>query len=383
MILKLIFTRQYLINPLVNSYKLLTFAVVSKNMSVKKILFKAFLAVAAVAFLSCSTELDINGNKKEVMIVYGILDATTSTQYIKINRAFLGEGNALEYSQIPDSTLYPYLLNVTLDVLNSSGQSVRQYVADTVHIWKDGGVFFTGFQPYYRIKLNDYTTTATGDTVWLSSSYTYKLTIVDPVTGNIYESEAPGISSFVLEKPNPIFSKISFYNDGTKNVEFNSVLNGKMYEVKYVFHYYDVYDSNPNDTIEKTNDWTVGYTTSVTTAGGEDMTVSYSNWDFFYLLGQRLEERDDVTRFPGYLYISVTIGAEDLNTYIDVNQPSSSIIQERPSFSNITNGIGLFSSKYTFRKRFTLDDNTVELLKTGAYTNKLNFVDYWPNFPLH
>lgn len=352
-------------------------------MSVKKNLFRAVIAVIAVAFLSCSTELDINGNKKEVMIVYGILDASTSTQYIKINRAFLGEGNALEYAQIPDSTVYPYLLDVTLDVLNNSGQQIRHYVADTVHIWKDGNVFFTGYQPYYRFKLDMFTTTYVGDTVWLNSSYTYKLTITDPVTGNIYESEAPGISSFVLEKPSPSVSVISFSTDGTRNVEFNSVANGKLYEVKFLFHYYEVYDSNPGDTIEKINDWTLGFTTSVATDGGENLNVAYSNWDFYYLLGQRLEARDDVTRFPGYVYVSCSVGAEDLNTYIDVNQPSNSIIQERPSFSNIANGIGLFSSKFLYTKSFILNDNSVELLKTGSYTSDLNFESYWPNFPLH
>jgi hypothetical protein len=350
---------------------------------VKKLLVKSLLAVAIASFVSCSTELDITGNKKEVMVIYGILDANTSTQYIKINRAFLGEGNALEYAQIPDSIVYPYMLDVTLDVLNSSGQLIRHYVADTVHIWRNGGVFYTGYQPYYRFKLDLFSTTYLGDTIWLNSNYTYKLTIVDPVTGNIYESEAPGISSFMLEKPNPALTTISFTTDVSRAIEFNSVPNGKLYEVKFNFHYYEVYDSNPNDTIEKINSWTLGYTTSASTHGGEKLYVSYNNWDFYYLLGKRLEVRDDVTRFPGYVYLTCTIGAEDLNTYIDVNQPSNSIIQERPSFTNIANGIGLFSSTYTFTKPLRLHDNSVDLLKNGQYTSELNFVDYWPNFPLH
>jgi len=365
-------------------YIFITFATASNCQPVNNNVFKALVIVIAAAFASCSTDLDINGNKKDVMIVYGILDATTSTQYIKINRAFLGEGNALVYSQIPDSTLYPYLLDVTLDIINTgNGQVLRHYVADTVHIWKDGGVFFTGYQPYYRFNLDLYSVTFSGDTVWLNSNYTYKLTIIDPVTGNIYESEAPGISSLVLDKPSPSSSNISFAVEGTKNVEFNSVKNGKLYQVKYVFNYYEVFDSNPSDTIEKQNEWTIGYTTSVSTSGGEDLSVAYSNWDFFYLLGQRLEARDDVTRFPGYVDIFVTVGAEDLNTYIDVNQPSNSIIQERPSFSNISNGIGLFSSKFTYKYWFRLNEISIEMLQNGPYTNDLNFEPYWLNFPPH
>ena len=38
----------------------------------------------------------------------------------------------------------------------------------------------------------------------------------------------------------------------------------------------------------------------------------------------------------------MTIGTDDLQTYINVNKPFSGIVQERPVFSNIENGVGLF-----------------------------------------
>jgi len=44
----------------------------------------------------------------------------------------------------------------------------------------------------------------------------------------------------------------------------------------------------------------------------------------------------------------MTVGTQELQTYINVNQPYSSIVQERPSYSNINNGIGLFSSRFTY-----------------------------------
>ena len=43
----------------------------------------------------------------------------------------------------------------------------------------------------------------------------------------------------------------------------------------------------------------------------------------------------------------MTVGTTDLETYINVNQPITGIVQERPSFTNINNGLGLFSSRYT------------------------------------
>ena len=43
----------------------------------------------------------------------------------------------------------------------------------------------------------------------------------------------------------------------------------------------------------------------------------------------------------------MTVGSEDLNTYIKVNEPITGIVQKRPQFTNINNGIGIFSSRYT------------------------------------
>lgn len=351
----------------------------------KNKIFRFLLLVISTSGLaSCSTDLDITGEKKEVLVAYGILDASSKTQYIKINRAFLGDGNALEYSMIPDSTLYPYLLNVSLDIINQNGAVIKHYVADTVNIYKESDNFFTGYHPYYRLVLDDYTTTYLGDTIWLNTDYTYRLTIVDPVTGNVYESEAPGMSSLSLTSPNPSIVSVSFYTESMGNIKFNSTKNGKLYEAKYMFHYYEVFDSNPTDTIEHVLEWTLGSAVSETAVGGEAMVIKFNNWDFYYQLQNKLEVRDDVTRFPGYIDLIVTCGAEDLNTYIDVNQPSNSIIQERPTFSNITNGIGLFTSKYTYRRaNYKLNNQTVQLLIGGEYTSSLNFQDYWPNFPLH
>jgi hypothetical protein len=346
--------------------------------------FIPLLAIGALVFASCSTELDINGNKKDVMVVYGILDASSQYQYIKINRAFLGEGNALEYAQIPDSTLYPYLLDVKLDVLNASGNSVltSPLDVDTVNIWKDGGVFFSGLQPYYRIKMRDYSVNYSGDTTWLNPNYTYKLTISDPVTGNIYESEAPGLGNLSITTPSSWVANVTFDQDQTSSIKFSSISNGKLYDGKITIHYYEIYDSNPGDTIEKTIVWELGSIKSSTIDGDEDLNINYSNWTFFDMLAANIEVRDDVTRYMGYVDFYVTVGAEDLSTYIDVNQPSNSIIQERPSFSNISNGIGLFSSKYTYsHKNIKINYETLVMLPTHSNTANLRFDETNPGLP--
>ncbi len=347
----------------------------------KKAIFLLLIIAGGLAVIpGCSTDIDINGDKKEVAIIYGILDVTSKYQYIKINRAYLGEGNALEFAQIPDSTLFPYLLEVTLSTLNSSGNVVQTLTADTVHIYKESDIFYDGYQPYYRFEIPSYVQIFGKDTIWLNPDYTYRLTVTDVVKGLVYEAESPVIRNFTVSRPNP-FGSISFATDNTNTVEWKSAENGKLYEVRFVFNYYEIFDSNPLDTILKQNDWNLGFTTSNLLTGNENMVLSYNNQDFFYLLQQRLEQRDDVERYPGYVDLVISVAADEMNTYIDVNQPSNSIIQEKPVFSNISNGIGLFSSKFIRRYSYMLNNNSRDSLRYGRYTKNLNFNDYFPNFP--
>jgi len=61
----------------------------------------------------------------------------------------------------------------------------------------------------------------------------------------------------------------------------------------------------------------------------------------------------------------MTVGSEDLETYINVNKPITGIVQERPQFTNINNGIGLFSSRFKkIRFDYDLTSSTLDYLKS-------------------
>ncbi|HML85282.1 MAG TPA: hypothetical protein PKE52_08995, partial [Bacteroidales bacterium] len=69
---------------------------------------RLILLLSGLAFLlsSCKTDFDLNAEWKDITIVYGVLDPGKSVQQVRINKAFLGEGNALEYAKIADSIHY-------------------------------------------------------------------------------------------------------------------------------------------------------------------------------------------------------------------------------------------------------------------------------------
>ena len=61
----------------------------------------------SLIFSSCETDFDVNAQWHEIMVVYGLLDQSQSRQYIRVNKAYLGEGDAFQMGSISDSINFP------------------------------------------------------------------------------------------------------------------------------------------------------------------------------------------------------------------------------------------------------------------------------------
>ena len=70
---------------------------------------KSYLLLLLVFFLilpSCEEDFDITAPYKDITIAYGLLDLNEDTVYVRINKAFLGDGNVLEMVEVEDSSVY-------------------------------------------------------------------------------------------------------------------------------------------------------------------------------------------------------------------------------------------------------------------------------------
>ena len=92
------------------------------------------------------------------------------------------------------------------------------------------------------------------------------------------------------------------------------------------------------------------------------MSLKIKGDQFFQFLSNNLDNTT-TKRFLN-LDLIMTIGTVDLQTYINVNKPFSGIVQERPVFSNIENGVGLFSSRFTYDdiKGIELTNSTINYM---------------------
>lgn len=360
---------------------------INMKIYLKQVIKKLFF-ISTIAFISysCNNEIDINADLEDTTIVYGVLNPNEQRQFIRINRAFLTDGDANQAAQIPDSSNYPFKLNVKIHELNRNGQIVNTFNLDTIHLPKESGAFNVGMQPYYFFDLpNIHRITnfnnLSADTVFMNTENSFKLEIQNPVTGKIIESSTPLIPDINIQRPAYFSTLISFVSTTKTGIEFKSVPNGRIYQAKFVFFYREVdVVNNPNDTIYKQLEWNIGTVKSRSTNGNESLLIPYIPYSFFSQLKSRIPNNPNIKRFHGIMFginrvdvqFVMSVGADELNTYIDVNKPSTSIIQERPIYTNISNGIGIFSSKRSVRFNYAFNTMTLDSLKNGS-TFYLNF----------
>jgi hypothetical protein len=120
-------------------------------------------------------------------------------------------------------------------------------------------------------------------------------------------------------------------------------------------------------------DWKLTSSKSSLLTGGETMTSSYNGESFYSFLQSKIPVDYSKRRFRGKVDFLLSVGGDDLSTYIDLNSPSSSIIQERPAYTNVANGIGIFSCRHTKKISYNLSAYSVYELINGSYTNQLGF----------
>ena len=322
-----------------------------------KIHYLFFLFI--ILFSSCETDFDVNAQWEDVTIVYGLIDPNIEDQLIKINKAFLGQGDALQMASIADSSNYnPSDLHVKIHRIRQ--QAFNQYdtlssvsLNDTI-LDKDDGLFSTDNNIIYTFKK---------PSSFYNTNSLYALEIINLISGHKVTSQTEIINTFSFESLNPSF-EWGLYNGDlpdslkfrTKNIEWQPSNNGVIYQLDIVVNYIE-----NNDTINLP--WSqplVEYTSG-------NMSLKIKGDQFFQFLTTNLTNNTP-KQFLN-LDLVMTVGSDDLKTYINVNKPFSGIVQERPVFSNINNGVGLFSS------RFTYDDIKGIELTNGTINYMINDLD--------
>ncbi len=331
----------------------------------KKLFRLLFLFFIPCFLASCETDFDVIADYKEVAIVYGLLNQNDSVHYLRINKAFLGDGNSLTYAQIADSSSFGADIRVILTETTPGGIK-KEIVFDTVTLSnKQPGDFYSPNQLFFYSKAK------------LNENNTYKLSITNLKTSYEISSETRLVHNFSFSKPAQFTKTLNFKRSITQPNKFvwGNAVNGKRYQFRLYFNYKEL--TTLGDTVYRKIDWVFPDNITEKIDGSGESDVNYVNEDFYKLCDSKVPysdvaaEANIINRYASVCILEVTAVGDEFNTYLEANAPSTGVLIEKPAYSNIINGLGLLSCRYQIQRSMPLSAETILDLST---TTDLKFV---------
>lgn len=321
------------------------------------------LCLLCLSLSSCKTDVDLLAPYKEVMVIYGVLDPTDSVQYIRINKAFLGEGNAYTFAQVADSFQYADVLDVKLERYKNNNFAgainLERFEGPPL---KDG-IFASAPNYLYR---------TTGlDSIYQDSEY--KLVVTNTQTGNVVTSKTVIVSKVgSITNPASFQTAVDFADPDNQFIaKFTRGNNAKYYDLNMRFNYYETEIANPSNTQIKSVFFRVN---GVEYLSNNSLEIAVPYSAFYSSLKRTIPVDPLVTRTARSVDLIWVGGAEELYTYYQVNRPPTGINQSIPQYTNIDGGIGIFSSKYSdAMNNKLLSSRSLDSLSNGAITKDLGF----------
>ena len=322
----------------------------------RKLILYVLITFLSFALVSCDNSVNIFTDGEEVTVVYGYLDVDADTNYLKITKSFAG--NAVELAPNYSASNYDYKLDVKLiGKFATAPGVVRTVEMDTTSIFKPydpDGLFYSG-----RNQLLYFTTEK------LLENQEYQL-VITRNDGEIVKSKVKTICGATVRKP---MINISFESDITNRIEWRSNIFNQLaayYEVVGYFHYKQI-DPGQTDTTYHKMKWYFGSGTGVEMYNSTTMNmfVNYTPTTFYSKLASDaniVNNTETYTqRFVDGFEIVITSTGDELYNYILI-QNSGSAIMDTPEYTNIENGVGIFSSRSVCVKKIPVSDHTINTL---------------------
>ncbi len=334
---------------------------------------------------SCSTDVDINAEPKDITIVYGILDINDTVHYVKINKAFLGEKSAYELAK--DRSLSEYDTNKVSASITQVETGVVYELKPIEITNKDSGIFYYPNQTVYYFENAELEARNT------DQSNTYRLNIeVEEDNGskkNII-GETKLIKKINLPQQTQLYKTtgIEFVNGSeyaTLTFKFTKSENVSRYNITLRFNY----DEEYTDGTKISKHFDLGLASiKASQLTGSEVSIEVSGETFFNAVNQNVPPAtsDIKQRWLQDLTFIFSTAGEALDAYMEANEPATGLTQEKPEYTNLTASYqdddskvarvaGIFSTRYTQEENFPLGAQTIKELLNGEINNDIYRAD--------
>jgi hypothetical protein len=340
----------------------------NKNLKGRKYYLAIASLITLIGFGSCANDIDIFTEYKEQAVIYGLIDLSEPVQYIKVGRTFLNpNATAAQIAQISDSL---YFKDVVVKLIEeNNGREIILSRVDSIP--KDSG--------YFQNKENILYATAES----INPSASYRLFVQNPITG--YAASAKTLIVGVPFVSFPVSLNNRYWSVAPElsiQLRFNSGINAKQQDAYFEFWVEEFDVLTPSIKELKHLRWRfVRNLKNETTSPGSKVNVSPGAgfYDFFLAnLENGIFKSDSnyvrrIVKTDFVLYSA----SQDLVDYVEASTPGIGIVQKQTEYSNIENGIGLFSSRSTLRiPNVIIDSVSIAFFNSNRYPqyNKVRMV---------
>jgi len=339
-------------------------------------------------FWACSNEFEVNAEWEERGIVYGLLDLSKSSQFIRVNKAFLDTEEPIQSATdiaagTVDSIYFSSNTTVSLDEYNENNDFKRTITLERVSSAEAGlgpkeeGVFNNS--EYYAYKTDEA----------IKSKHSYEVKVITD-SGNEMTSRTSLADEFGIGIPNQNLSnpaQTTSYEMAAfefLKVAWTRAENAVVYDLTVRVNIQEFDSVNETETKNYYLDWVL------LSNFRDEQTSSFSNIEhdftftsFLEFLASRLDPDPDVFRIIDHIDFVVAAGTSELEQFRAVSLAAGSSInngQAKPFFSNIENGIGLFASvNTTVRRVLRFTTSTQRGIACDPIMEGLNFSPFFNN----
>lgn len=330
---------------------------------------KKLIGLSALVFFfsMCSTEIELLDDWKETTVIYGLLDQNQPTQYIRIQKAFLGPDNAYTMAQQYDSINYVNSLDVRIERIYNDGIESTIYLQPDTFYNKQPGDFYA---PMYVVYSFDQPAN------WFNAAYRYRLVVYNSSTQNQADATTRVIETFDITYPN--FSTIGFASNNINykvELRWEGVAGAKLYQLVMFFQYQET-DINSVVTTKLTPGWVIGTVESESISSTTEKSLKFEPDGFYRFIAQHVPvDPNVIQRESDSVIFHVYACGEELYDYMAINGPSTGLAQEKPIYTNINNGLGVLSARTSTKRAYVLPNQSLDSLSRGRFTCELKFLD--------
>lgn len=340
-----------------------------------KLLFSLLLLIT-IGFYSCETDIDVNAEYKDIPVIYGLINPLDTVHYLKISKAFLGETSALDLAA--DANNFNYAageLDVTVEEYNN-GSLIKSFstgastlIRTVNEIPKDPGIFDNSTNVLYKFV-----------EPLVNRKSTYKLKIINTSLNKEITAETRIVDTTIVTLPANIDSRYQFWigtvatgNFGSPfKIEVNAGANVGRVKPYLVFNYLEHYTlASMKDSVYKQVIMPFAEQKTTTSLGGEKLKWTLDCATFFDNIRVAVSSPSSVPFFSHRSIkdysLEFDVAGTELSTYMSASAPSNTVNQDKPDYTNLENGIGVFSSR---------EKHLRQSINDPWSTNKINLHDY-------